>query len=501
MGDALIRGLAGRFQVSESMLFVGEFTSMIDQAATPGDPGSDAAAPDPRDRRDFRLRAAEYGVLARTELWLGLIGAARTIASADLRAVLEEAVASPHGPYEVRAVPVPADLRAVLTQIAGGIGTEQHVQGSRVTPPWWVQHHAGRVLAHSLRTAVDSLLSDIEAYLAARRDELSADDRPELLELKVTLIFAGLQLAERLATHGPQVQQAAEAIAELRHPAAGADAWPDVSFDQDRCTAMEEMLVRELAAGMSALPAQPHAGTEVDLFGRAYHVVVDAVFRALVRGRRDLAAEIFPVAMTAANRARDRLITDLAGQPDINQAVHGSAPLIDLMEISGYAFFLQELDGIWPAVRAVWDPATANPKFAAGLADVLAGRHGLVPGDMRRVRWQQQFDALLQARGLHRRIGSGFYGSPPASLHASPVVTTILAQGYSSPYEMADLFLIEYLATRPGVTDLKMTPQARRLRDAITAARQHYGDSGSPFSRSKLKPWLRSAAGCTTRAR
>ena len=29
----------------------------------------------------------------------------------------------------------------------------------------------------------------------------------------------------------------------------------------------------------------------------------------------------------------------------------------------------------------------------------------------------------------------------------------------------------------------------------------HYQHSGSPFSRSRLRPWLRSVAGCTTRAR
>ena len=38
------------------------------------------------------------------------------------------------------------------------------------------------------------------------------------------------------------------------------------------------------------------------------------------------------------------------------------------------------------------------------------------------------------------------------------------------------MFLVEYLATRPGVTDLTLAPQARRLRDAIQTARQQSGD-------------------------
>ena len=39
------------------------------------------------------------------------------------------------------------------------------------------------------------------------------------------------------------------------------------------------------------------------------------------------------------------------------------------------------------------------------------------------------------------------------------------------------------------------------VRSPTGADRRDDVDSGSPFSRSKLRPWLRSVAGCTTRAR
>jgi hypothetical protein len=330
------------------------------------------------------------------------------------------------------------------------------------------------------------VLTDIETYLATRLDALKEDASPETAEVKFALIFAGLQFTSRLAAHGPQLQRASKTVAALSHPAAESDPWPDVSFGQDRHEVLEDKLIRELASGLASLPAQPHTGNEADLFGRAYHVLVDAAFRALITGRHDLAAEIFPVAMKAAFQARDRLITDLADQPALDLAVHGSAPLVDLMQISGYALFLRELDGdgAWPALRDAWAPVTSNPERIAGLAEVFAARQGLVPADMRRVRWQEQFDALLQARGLRRTIGARLHLSCPAPPHPSPVVTAFLAAGFSSPYEMADLFLIEYLATLPGVTDLKMSPQARRLREAIAAARQHPGDDSAESGRT-----------------
>lgn len=61
---------------------------------------------------------------------------------------------------------------------------------------------------------------------------------------------------------------------------------------------------------------------------------------------------------------------------------------------------------------------------------------------------------------------------------------------------MADLFLIEYPATLTGMTDLKMSPQARLLGEAVAASRQHPGDdsadsaetSAAAQRRGRLRP-------------
>ena len=44
-------------------------------------------------------------------------------------------------------------------------------------------------------------------------------------------------------------------------------------------------------------------------------------------------------------------------------------------------------------------------------------------------------------------------------------------------------------------------PGARHVTGDLDSRCGHDCPSGSPFSRSKLRPWLRSVAGCTTRAR
>ena len=52
-----------------------------------------------------------------------------------------------------------------------------------------------------------------------------------------------------------------------------------------------------------------------------------------------------------------------------------------------------------------------------------------------------------------------------------------------------------------GICAASAGPSKNRLSRTQGLADAHIIRSGSPFSRSKLRPWLRSVAGCTTRAR
>ena len=472
----LVFRLAGDLQVEEATLLSAKSTAAIDRAVDldraqdPRDSESPIAW-DAEDRRRFRVEAIEFGTMARIHLWLGLAEAAKSVCSADLPERLEHAAAHPNDPSAVKHLPVPRELREVLDEISHGLLIEERSQGHRVTPEWWIHHYTARALARSLRATANSFLDDMEAYLPARLTAVAAQTEPEL---HTALIFASLHLVQHAKEHVATVTRALTALDELRHPATGDQQWPQRPIDIPRITVMEESLLRDLAATMPHLSNRPHTGDEADLFGQAYHYVTDALHDAIIEQRDDLARELFPTAFAAVDRARERLATDLADRPPFHHLAHGTAPLVDLMQVSGYALFLHELDGsgIWPLARDAWDPPTHSPELATNLSMILAQRHRQIGVDMRRTSWEQRFEAFLANRGLSSRRRGSFLGQPTGPPHRNPVVAAVLDQSFNSTYLMADLFLVEYLTARPGATDVPLDRNSQRLRDAIRSARQ-----------------------------
>jgi hypothetical protein len=90
-----------------------------------------------------------------------------------------------------------------------------------------------------------------------------------------------------------------------------------------------------------------------------------------------------------AELARVRLIDDLAAERQREQVIFGTEPLVDMMELSGYALLMSEVngEGIWPDVREMWDRILSTDT-APALARQLAA---LQPGQ---VRLASSFDPL-----------------------------------------------------------------------------------------------------------
>ena len=138
-------------------------------------------------------------------------------------------------------------------------------------------------------------------------------------------------------------------------------------------------------------------------------------------------------------------------------------PLVDLLELSGYALISSELgpglDRAWTVCRDTWDAHFAAVPDAAAVAHALAvtldihDMPAIVPGDILRTSRGQRYEAYLA-----RKLGLG--DSPfdrHRVRHASPIVE--VATEVLGP-EAASIFVVEYLAPRfpPG------TPLPRKCR-------------------------------------
>jgi hypothetical protein len=360
-------------------------------------------------------------------------------------------------------------------RIAYGIEFEQRTEHQRITPSWWVHHIAARTLTQTLLAAIQDFFAQLQAELI---DPLVADTSPD--EAMATIQILGcLELVNKLTFHLKTAEQAVAALSALRHEPTKDERWPKTPLPDDVPEALEEQLYRKLGQVALLLDHDPHDSTKPDLFGQSYRLLFNATFHALMDSQTDLARQLFPITIAMADRARARLSTDLAAQGTREQVIFGTEPLLDMMELSGYALLMSELDapGIWPDVRSLWDSIFAGdtaPALAAHMSMVLSAHEqlfALTTGGIARTERKMALARLMSDRGIADTAGTSGGRSAPGSESAVIAAFAPWAMAPIQP-ELADLFIVEYLKQRPDMAALNIPPGAERLQDSLNRHRQ-----------------------------
>ena len=466
--NQLLFNLAKRLQIEEGLLLlkaIGEYRRTVlidaeDQTEISGD------------RKMFRLDLAEREILGYTSLWLGLARPFEFLNLENLTGSFDKAVESTPNAYKAGA---PRDLLSLFEDIASGIAFEQKVEHERITPDWWVHHLCGRVYATTIKDAVCTFVDDVDATLVG---PLIADENSDP-EMTAVRIFDLLELLHKIEFHLQTVHTALDSLQALRHEPSADELWPDAVLPDDKPRQLEEQLLIKLGTAAVGLPSTPHDESTPDLFGQAYRRLFDATFRAIVEGRDEIARQLFPITIAIADRARQRLIADLSGERIRQQAIFGTEPLVDMMELSGYALLMSLVSGagIWPTVRAVWDSildAGTAPELARQLTAVLTLQENvfaITSGGVGRTSRQQELTRIFTAQGIVGR--EHFWGEPHTEPHHDPIVATFAPDGLMGiHHDLADLFIVEYLALRPDLADLQLSRGAEMLRESIEHRRR-----------------------------
>lgn len=462
----LIYYLAARLQVDEARLLRRTVTSYLHGVAAMSGPGSGEQGSG-AGWEMFRLAAADREVLIYTRFWLGLISSFEHADAQRLASSFDEAVATVRGPYKARA---PRRLLELFEAIAHGIEFERRTEHQRVTPDWWVRHMAARTLLQILVTAIRAFFDEVRAELI---DPLIADTSSDAVPVTIRILDS-LELVNKLAFHLGTAHQAVAALSALRHAPTNDEQWPDESLPDDAPPLLAEKVYLKLGQVALRLGHDSHDSTRPDLFGQSYRQLFDATFHAMLDGRSDLARQLFPVVIAMADRARARLSSDLAAERVREQVIFGSEPLLDMMELSGFALLMSELDapGIWPDVRALWDGIFSHgtaPALAGHLAAVLSAHENLfaiTPGGVGRTERKMALARLMSERGITSH--AGMWGEPPAPEPESPIVAVFAPwdPGFIQP-ELADLFIVKYLKQRPDMADLQIPRGAEMLQESL----------------------------------
>lgn len=472
--NKLVFSLTARLQLDEARLLLRTVRIFLDGIAS-GDliTSGTAKLANSEEWQVPRMAAAERATLGYIQYWLGLVSFFEEIDPQRLRASFDEAVDTPQGPYKAEAPRVLLDL---FEDIAEGVAFEKQTEYQRVTPSWWVHHMAARTLLHALVQAIRAFFEVVQVNVIA---PLLADTE-SAAELITIRIFDALKLVHKLTVHLPMAHKAVTALDSMRHSPSNNELWPDGSLPDDVPPRIEEQLYRKLAAVAPQLGSDPQDTTRPNLFGQSYKLLSDATFHAILGEHTDLARQLFPSFVSMADRSRNRLTHDLAGHHVSDQAILGTEPLVDMMELSGLALLMSNVEpttGIWADVHAFWDQILSDPKgpsLAAQFADVLsvhANFCAITSGDIARMNRQMALVGVLAERGLTSQ--DHIRDEPTPTEPENPIVAVFAPWDLGGNLaDLADLFVVEYLTQRSDMQDLQIPRRTEMLRESLDHRRQ-----------------------------
>lgn len=363
----------------------------------------------------------------------------------------------------------PPRLRERIEAFRMEHSVERDIEGSTQTPPWFVHHHAARLLSVDLRTTFESLLNEAEQWLPSQAKALREEGA---VESSAMMIQRGLESVSKLEAGAEATDSTLQKLKQRRVKTAGEE-WPDINTEQwkRRLHVLRLALIKELVHLTPLLSTDPPTGDLPDSFGFAYSTLCNAMIDALKDMDVTTFEHVYPILVASALKAHNRVRSELAESSAENVLYFSTDVMLDVMDISGYAYlwkFSLGKGSFWDNVTGVWDDLLSRYRQPADLIGLIAGgenfhKHRFATSPRSEIRWQW--------RGRMRQILEGKGFAPrnlvsrtlPDILAIDPVTSTYLQHWGSR--KARDLMLSEYLLKRPEAEAIPLPRGVEDLRE------------------------------------
>lgn len=364
---------------------------------------------------------------------------------------------------------------------------EISAEGRVVTPLWYQAEQISQVEAEKLAENAAKLLQHGFLYFERWTTQLETAKRPWLF---AAVLSREWEYWHRAHHRMQQLEQTWKGLSDERHlqdlP------WPqfDIKKWEAQLASQQIEILKKMAKQSSVLALLERPKDFPDYSGQFLHTVGEAVFDALLSGNTDMVKALFiPYFFGCIKRFDDlkptKDLTDWRAQQELHVAL---APLLDLMDLSGYARLLADFHNkaeLWTQVKDVWDEyldGTQGAQRAALLAagvSLTEGTFAIPHRGLLRTGWQQRIDRTLNQ--LPRReiyIGSVLV-SDTLVLHPSSLVRLFARDPFMGHYDGLDVFIGLYLGKREGVDSTQLGRKHRDLEDALARETRFYDEHGA----------------------
>jgi hypothetical protein len=414
------------------------------------------------------LAEAEPAVLQLTDLWLGFVDRCEHMTGRDLAADFTSALSSVHALYRAG---LPREVITLAEELVSKRRFETAIAGAHITPMWWLQHHVAQSLTGYIVSSAGQILDATEETLGTARLLAGRGDE----QRAAVALVAALELSHKIRAHDAKVQAHLEQLESFRSNAVSGG-WPSRPPIVERAAAFRADVVVALSRLLPALRVETHDSSRPDLYGQAYQVVTQAAWDYLRDDRSDTATSLFDALLMEFDVARLRASVDFKDRsPDLRFELTAE-PLITVMDISGVAYLMQELNGhgIWDAVVTAWDDLLERGGQPLLRQLLIAGQlqdgFGVGPGQMVRTQRGIRLRQLLHDRGIGDGMGFSRMTRRQRDSDISPALQ-IFADTYGFHDRPWQYFFVEYLAAKLPENETlprevtELARQLDRLRD------------------------------------
>ena len=349
---------------------------------------------------------------------------------------------------------LPLDTIKTLENIHDGARFEKSAGTRHKTKGWYVSELTLNNIDWFIYRQWNAIMELFESWYVKSGKSLSDSKK---YNQSAAIYSRAVEQAWKLHNHLDKVKEITEQLREGAKLDFNRPQW-DWDKEQKRVSTFRSQAINGMADLIPEMAKQEQtASLEIpDFFGGAVHFVGESCYDALAEGDVERFKTLFPKYFVGILGVFDRVRPQIKGWTE--ELTWLSEPLIDLINLSGYAYIYAEYHSkpeLWNECKRVWDNYLAIkselPKVQ--LLSVLTNHHkrqfAIAPRENLRSRWEIYLSSTLN--DLPRKIdGVSFYSQPTVE-HTSEFIRNIAPFDSRMPFmtiHALDVFVAKYFLER-----------------------------------------------------
>jgi len=371
-----------------------------------------------------------------------------------------------------------------LEWLQSRLSFEISVEDEIISPLWYQTELIAIVQAEKISENTKGLIfSSIELYQKWFK-RLETEKHPWLA---AAILSREWEYCNKTTRHSELVKAIWKDISERRY--VEGLVWPvvDVVNDEKQIKSHRNEIIKTMAKQGPLLLLSARTQEYPDYGGQFLHATGESILDSLIAADIDTLKTIFSpffygCAQNFENMKPKTSITDWRSRQEFQIA---AAPLLDLMELSGYARLFadfHDMQDIWAEITRVWDEFLNQEKptpiiqWLAAVINLTSSPFGISHRGILRAGWKQNIMKHLRSLPRKEIYRHGSITSSEIILHKSPLVR-IFAQNDFTMYNGIDIFIDLYLRKRNDAISVDFGRTHRDLEDRMARAEKLYNEN------------------------